>query len=121
MDITELIQALSVGGKTGSLVLSLAAGEATVVLEGGLIVHASYAGRAGESACGALVSAAQREPEARFRWSRLDRHGLGEVPRTLARTAEQLLLSIAVGIDERTGEPSPLSTEGGHSSNRLGG
>ena len=120
MDVTELIQALSVGGKTGSLVISLAAGEATVVIEGGLIVHASYAGRTGESAFGALVSAAQRESEARFRFSRMDRHGLGEVPRTLSRTAEQLLLSIAVGIDERTGEPSPLSTEGGRSSNRLG-
>jgi CheY-like chemotaxis protein len=121
MDITELIQALSVGGKTGRLVLSLAAGEATVVIEGGLIVHAAYAGRTGESAFGALVSAAQRESEARFRWSRMDRHGLGQVPRTLSRTAEQLLLSIAVGIDERTGEPSPLSSEGGHSANRLGG
>ncbi len=121
MDVTELIQALSVGGKTGSLVISLAAGEATVVLEAGFVVHAAYSGRTGEQAFGALVAAAQRESEARFRFSLADRQGLGQVPRTLSRTAEQLLLSIAVGIDERTGEPSPLATEGGHSTHRLGG
>lgn len=121
MDLTELVQALSIGGKSGSLVVSLAAGEAVVVLEAGRVVHAGYRGLTGESAFAALVSAAQRESEARFRFSRAERHELGQFPRTMSRSAEQLLLSIAVGIDERTGEPSPLSSEEGPHSHRLGG
>jgi CheY-like chemotaxis protein len=121
MDLTELVQALAIGGKSGSLVVSLAAGEAVVVLEAGRVVHAGYRGLTGEGAFAALVSAGQRESEARFRFNRAERHELGQFPRTMSRSAEQLLLSIAVGIDERTGEPSPLSSEGGPHSHRLGG
>lgn len=121
MDLTELVQALSIGGKSGSLVVSLAADEAVVVLESGRVVHAGYRGLEGEPAFAALVAASQRETEARFRFNRAERHELGQFPRTMSRSAEQLLLSIAVGIDERTGEPSTLHTEGGPPSHRLGG
>jgi CheY-like chemotaxis protein len=121
MDLTELVQALAIGGKSGSLVVSLAAGEAIVVLEAGRVVHAGYRGLTGEGAFAALVSAGQRESEARFRFNRAERHELDQFPRTMSRSAEQLLLSIAVGIDERTGEPSPLGSEGGPHSHRLGG
>lgn len=121
MDLTELVQALSLGGKTGHLSVELAMGEAVVVLEGGRVVHAGFRGLTGEGAFAALVSAAQRESNARFRFTRAERGDLEQFPRTMSRTAEQLLLSIAVGIDERTGEPSPLSSEGGPHSHRLGG
>jgi CheY-like chemotaxis protein len=121
MDLTELVQALSLGGKTGHLAVALSAGEAVVVLEAGRVVHAGYRGLTGEGAFAALVSAAQRESDARFRFNRAERGDLDQFPRTMSRTAEQLLLSIAVGIDERTGEPSPLSSEGGPHSHRLGG
>jgi CheY-like chemotaxis protein len=121
MDLTELVQALSLGGKTGHLSVGLAEGEAVVVLEAGRVVHAGFRGLTGEGAFAALVSAAQRESSARFRFTRAERGDLEQFPRTMSRTAEQLLLSIAVGIDERTGEPSPLSSEGGPHSHRLGG
>jgi CheY-like chemotaxis protein len=121
MDLTELLQMLSIGGKTGHLAVALLAGEAVVVLDAGRVVHVGYRGLTGEGAFAALVAAAQRESDARFRFNRTERHELERFPRTMSRSAEQLLLSIAVGIDERTGEPSPLSSEGGPHSHRLGG
>jgi len=100
MDLAEVTQALSLGGKTGRLSVSLAAGEGAVAFDNGRIVHATFAGRTGASAFAAIMVAAQRESAARFRFSRAGRAEVAEGPRTISCSVEQLLLSIAVELDE---------------------
>ena len=100
MDLTEVTQAISLGGKTGRLMLSLDAGEGSIVFEAGRVVHAEFSGRTGEKAFAAMVSASQREEEARFCFNRAERAELATGPKTISRSVEQLLLSIAADIDE---------------------
>jgi CheY-like chemotaxis protein len=100
MDLTELTQVISLGMKTGELVLSLSGGEGHIVFESGRVVHAEFTGRTGEPAFAAMVGASQREGEARFCFNRADRESLAGRPRTISRSVEQLLLSVAQEIDE---------------------
>jgi CheY-like chemotaxis protein len=100
MDLTELTQVISLGVKTGELVLSLSAGEGIIVFDAGRVIHAEFSGRTGEAAFAALVAASQREGESRFCFNRAEREALAGRPRTISRTVEQLLLSVAQEIDE---------------------
>ena len=100
MDLTEITQALALGGKTGRLAVSLAAAEGIILFEQGRIVHASFSGKMGTAAFTAIMVAAQRETGARFRFSRMDRGETADGPRTIFGGVEQLLLSIAVEMDE---------------------
>ncbi len=119
MDLAEVTQAMALGGKTGRLLVSLAAGEAVILFENGRVVHAGFRGRTGEQAFGQIISASQREPDARFCFSRMDRAEVAEGPRTISRSVEQLLLSIAVGIDER--EPGATHLEDWSPSRHVNG
>lgn len=100
MDLTELTQVISLGVKTGELHLSLSKGEGIILFEAGRVVHAEFSGRSGEPAFAAMVAASQREGEARFCFNRADREAVAGRPRTISRTVEQLLLSVAQEIDE---------------------
>jgi CheY-like chemotaxis protein len=100
MDLTELTQVISLGVKTGELVLSLSKGEGLILFEAGRVVHAEFAERSGEPAFAAMVAASQREGEARFCFNRADREAIAGRPRTISRNVEQLLLSVAQEIDE---------------------
>lgn len=100
MDLTELTQVISLGVKTGELHLSLSKGEGIILFEAGRVVHAEFAERSGEPAFAAMVAASQREGEARFCFNRADRDAVAGRPRTISRTVEQLLLSVAQEIDE---------------------
>ncbi len=100
MDLTELTQVVSLGVKTGELLLSLSGGEGIIVFESGRVIHAEFSGRSGEPAFAAMVAASQREGEARFCFNRLEREALAGRPRTISRSVEQLLLSVAQEIDE---------------------
>jgi CheY-like chemotaxis protein len=102
MDLTELTQVISLGVKTGELQLSLSGGEGVIVFEAGRVIHAEFASRTGEPAFAAMVAASQREGEARFCFNRQEREALAGRPRTITRTVEQLLLSVAQEIDEGT-------------------
>ncbi len=102
MDLTELTQVIALGGKTGCLLLSLSAGEGTIVFDAGRVTHAEFCKRCGEAAFAALVSASQREGEARFCFNRAERSALAGLPKTISRSVEQLLLSVAAEIDEGT-------------------
>ncbi|HEY7437366.1 MAG TPA: DUF4388 domain-containing protein [Methylomirabilota bacterium] len=102
MDLTELTQVISLGVKTGELVLSLSGGEGSILFEAGRVVHAEFAGKTGEPAFAAMVVASQREGEARFCFNRAEREALAGRPRTISRSVEQLLLSVAQEIDEGT-------------------
>ena len=100
MDLTELTQVISLGVKTGELLLSLSMGEGTILFDAGRVVHAEFAGRSGEPAFAAMVAASQREGEARFCFNRADREAVSSRPRTISRSVEQLLLSVAQEMDE---------------------
>ncbi len=100
IDLAEVTQAVALGRKTGRLDVSLASGEALILFDNGRVVHARCDGHEGEAAFAAIISASQREPHARFRFSRMDRPDVLHAPRTITRTVEQVLLDIAVGIDE---------------------
>jgi len=101
MDLAEVTQAIALGGKTGSLIVSLTAGDGTILFQSGRVIHACFRDWTGEKAFAAIVSTSQRERDARFSFARLERAETAAGPRTISRSVEQLLLSIAVGIDER--------------------
>ena len=105
MDLTELTQVISLGVKTGELHLFLSGGEGFIVFDSGRVIHAEFSGRSGEPAFAAMVAASQREGEARFCFNRAEREALAGRPRTISRTVEQLLLSVAQEIDETTQGP----------------
>jgi CheY-like chemotaxis protein len=100
MDLTELTQVISLGVKTGELLLSLSKGEGIILFDAGRVVHAEFAERSGEPAFAAMVAASQREGEARFCFNRADREAVAGRPRTISRSVEQLLLSVAQEMDE---------------------
>jgi CheY-like chemotaxis protein len=100
MDLAEVTQAIALGGKTGLLAIALCAGDGTIVFQNGRVIHASFGQSTGEDAFAAIVLASQREQDARFSFARMERAEVSRGPRTISRSVDQLLLSIAVGIDE---------------------
>jgi CheY-like chemotaxis protein len=108
MDLPEVTQAISLGAKTGCLTVSLDAGEGGMVFEVGRLVHASFAGKTGEEAFALLIQASQRDRRAAFRFNQTARAELGHLPKTIARSVDQLLLSIAAGIDEGGSSGGPV-------------
>ena len=71
-----------------------------MLFEVGRLVHASFGGRTGEDAFAALIQISQRESQAAFRFDQMGRAELASLPKTISRSVDQLLLSIAAGIDE---------------------
>lgn len=110
MDLAEVTQAISLGGKTGCLVVALSLGEGAMLFDAGRLVHARFLDKTGEEAFGALVSASQWEAEASFRFNQSERAELAHLPRTISRSVDQLLLSIAAGIDEGGAGPGQAQT-----------
>lgn len=109
LDLAEVTQAIALGGKTGQLSLQLAAGEGTIVFDSGRIVHAEFGGRNGESAFGAMISSAQFDPAGTFRF-KPGAELPASCPRTIQKSIDQLLLSVASEIDEgqaTAGMPPP--------------
>ena len=110
LDLAEVTQAIALGGKTGQLSLRLAAGEGAIVFDSGRVVHAEFGGRSGESAFGAMISSAQFDPAGTFRFTPGAELPAGAGPRTIQKSVDQLLLSVASEIDEgqaAAGMPPP--------------
>jgi len=109
LDLTEVVQAIALGGKTGRLSLDLEAGEGWLLFDSGRVVHAEFDSRSGESAFAAMVGLAQGDPEGTFRFKPAAEPE-GAAPRTIQKSVDQLLLSIASEIDEgraAAGTPPP--------------
>jgi CheY-like chemotaxis protein len=121
MDLAEVTQAIALGGKTGCLVVSLTAGQGAILFENGRIVHAGFRGLTGENAFAALMSAAQGEAQARFCFNRADRAEVAHLPKTISRSVDQLLLSIAAGIDEAGADPGQAQGASASPTNRKEG
>ena len=101
MDLADLTQAIAGGGKTGRLILALPRGGGLIAFEAGHIVHAEYRNTVGEEAFGALLAASQRDGAGRFCFLP---SAAGEAPsatRTIDKSVDRLLLSIATAIDEK--------------------
>ena len=101
MDLAELTQALAVGGKNGRLILALPQGGGLIAFESGRVVHAEYRGATGEAAFAALLTAAHTGGAGRFCFLP---SAAGESPspsRTIDKSVDRLLLSIATAIDEK--------------------
>jgi len=101
MDLADLTQAIAGGGKTGRLILSLARDGGLIAFEAGRVVHAEYRGGVGEAAFGALLTAAHGDGTGRFCFLP---SGAGEAScatRTIDKSVDRLLLSIATAIDEK--------------------
>jgi DNA-binding response OmpR family regulator len=110
LDLPEVTQAIALGGKTGRLFLRLTAGEGWLLFDSGRVVHAEFASRTGEGAFAAMVSAAQSDPEGTFRFKPAAVLSADSGPRTIQKSVDQLLLSIASEIDEGrapAGAPPP--------------
>jgi hypothetical protein len=99
MEMEELIQAIAVGGKTGRLLLVLSAGGGMIAFEAGRVVHAEFGDVTGEAAFEALVACSHQERAGKFCF--IPGESLTNIPRTIARSVDQLLLSIATTMDER--------------------
>lgn len=105
IDLAEVTQAIALGGKTGCLVVSLTSGQGVVLFENGRVVHAGFRGYTGKQAFAALMSATHRETQASFCFNRADRAEVAHLPKTISGSVDQLLLSIAAGLDEAGAEP----------------
>ena len=100
LDLTEVTQAIALGGKTGRLSLELDGGAGSLLFDSGRVVHAEFASRTGERAFAALVNAAQSDPQGTFRFNPGAELPAGSGMRTIQKSVDQLLLSIASEIDE---------------------
>ena len=110
LDLTEVTQAIALGGKTGRLSLELEGGAGSLLFDSGRVVHAEFASRTGERAFAALVNAAQSDPQGTFRFNPGAELPAGSGMRTIQKSVDQLLLSIASEIDEgraTAGVPPP--------------
>jgi DNA-binding response OmpR family regulator len=100
MDLTEVTQAVSIGRKTGRLVLSLKAGQGAILFDSGRVVHAEFAGKTGEGAFNALVVASHRERGGSFSFVPVAAGDASQLPNTIQTDLETLLLNLAVEMDE---------------------
>jgi hypothetical protein len=100
MDMTEVTQAVSIGKKSGRLVLSLLAGEGVILFESGWVVHAEFGGETGEKAFSALAMASHKERSGSFSFNPLGAKDVAKLPKTIRKDLETLLLNVAVEIDE---------------------
>jgi hypothetical protein len=97
LDLTEVVQAIALSGKTGLLSLALAGGAGRIVFERGRIVHAEAGDETGERAFGGLV--ARSGTSGTFAFEPCEAEAPAG-PRTIDRSVEQLLLTIAADLDE---------------------
>ena len=101
MGMEELTQAIAVGGKTGRLILALGSAGGLVAFESGRIVHAEFGETLGEEAFGALLAVSMQERSGKFCFIPSDASALAAMPKTIAKSVDQLLLSAAVELDAR--------------------
>jgi CheY-like chemotaxis protein len=100
LDLTSVVQLIAAGGKTGCFRLSCAAGSGVMVFKSGRLVHAEFGNAIGERAFAALALASQGDITAKFCFSPVDGKAVDGLPNTIHRKVEELLLTLAVELDE---------------------
>lgn len=102
LSFAELTQAFSQTGKTGSLILDAEEGRGEVLFADGKVRHAVFGRSRGIPAFARLFYETERSANTAFRFEPLSLEQISEMPRTIDQTAQQLLLSAAVHLDENT-------------------
>lgn len=111
MGIEELTQAIAVGGKTGRLILALGEGGGLVAFESGRVVHAEFGDTLGEEAFAALLAVSLQERSGKFCFIPSDAAALAAGPKTIAKSVDQLLLSVVAELDARAPAAAHTSAE----------
>lgn len=111
MGIEELTQAIAVGGKTGRLILALGEGGGLVAFESGRVVHAEFGDALGEEAFAALLAVSLQERSGKFCFIPSDAAALAAMPKTIVKSVDQLLLSVAAELDARALAAAHTSAE----------
>jgi CheY-like chemotaxis protein len=101
MDLADLTQAIAGGGKSGRLILALSQGGGLMLFEKGRVVHAEYRTAVGEEAFGALLTASHADSAGRFCFLPAPAGESPRLPRTIDKSVDRLLLTIATAIDEK--------------------
>lgn len=113
LNFTEVTQAFSQAKKTGKLSLWTDDGSlSTVYFLNGRILHASHGNLVGRAAFASSLDHADCSVGIRFRFAPLLESNLIKVPRTINLLASQLLLEIAVELDE-SGDSLPEEDDPG--------
>ena len=112
MGIEELTQAIAVGGKTGRLILAVGEGGGLVAFESGRVVHAEFGETLGEEAFAALLAVSLQEGSGKFCFIPSDPAALAALPKTIVKSVDQLLLSVAAELDARAPAAAHTSGEG---------
>jgi hypothetical protein len=110
--IEELTQAIAVGGKTGRLILAVGDGGGLVAFESGRVVHAEFRDTLGEEAFAALVAVSVRERSGKFCFIPSEVTALAAMPKTIAKSVGELLLTAAAELDAGTPAAAHTSVEG---------
>ena len=102
LSFAELTQAFSQTGKTGRLILDAEQGRGEVLFADGKVRHAVFGRSRGIPAFARLFYETERSSNTAFRFEPMDLNRISDMPRTIDQTAQQLLLSAAVHLDENT-------------------
>ncbi len=102
LTFAELTQALSQTAKTGRLHLEADDQRGSILILDGMIQHAVFRNAVGLAAFARLFFESERIPNIPFRFEPLTAQEVLRNPKTLEQTAQQLLLSAAVDLEENT-------------------
>jgi hypothetical protein len=100
LNLTDLTQVLCNARKTGRLHLNCPEGPGEIFFFDGQVIHATHLGYEGRHAFRWILTSTLSHPDVTFRFETLTREQAFRCPRTLNMTAQKLLLTIAVEIDE---------------------
>jgi CheY-like chemotaxis protein len=98
--LEDLAQAIVKGGKTGRLLVVLSTGGGMIAFDGGRVVHAELGNTTGETAFQSLVAASHRDSGGKFCFIPSAPRDLANVPKTITRSAAELLDGAAQATNE---------------------
>jgi CheY-like chemotaxis protein len=100
LSFAELTQAFSQTGKTGRLSLDVEGEAGEVIFVDGRVRHAVFRERRGAVAFNRLFADSEKTTNVDFHFAPMNREEVQGEPQTIDQTAQQLLLSAAVSLDE---------------------
>ncbi|MDX2007343.1 MAG: DUF4388 domain-containing protein [Meiothermus sp.] len=101
MSLFELAQWLAKSAKTGRLTIDLFGESGTWLFSKGQLIHAAFNGQSGEDAVLKLLLLSESRQRGRFDFEPLSEQDFSAEPITIRKSTDQLLLSVAVQMDEQ--------------------
>ena len=112
LGFADLVQVLSHTEKSGRLDISGTTVEGTIYFDDGLVRHAEWGGFQGVEAFEGLYELTALNMDARFEFALLSVDAIAQVPRTILSSAQEILLTIMVAIDEGRSAPRVVQPGG---------